>query len=87
MTAVAPEQPSATIAAGETFLAPGQRYLLLDQPEQVTVARLVRDSLGLLHVTLRTASGRELSAFARQVEDAITDGNLVPLGSEITLAC
>ena len=87
MTVAAPEQSSATVATGETFLAPGQRYLLMDQPEQVTVARLVRDSLGLLHVTLRTASGRELSAFARQVEEAITGGNLVPLGGDLTLAC
>lgn len=87
MIVAAPEQPSATVAAGETFLAPGQRYLLLDQPEQVTVARLVRDSLGLLHVTLRTSTGRELSAFARQVEEAITGGNLVPLGRDLTLAC
>lgn len=87
MTVAVPEQSLDSITAGETFLVPGQRYLMLDQPEHVTVARLVRDQLGLLHVTLHTESGRELSAFARQVEDAITGGDLVPLSYGMTLVC
>jgi hypothetical protein len=87
MTVATLEPSTVTLDAGETFLAPGQRYLSLDKLEQVTVAKLVRDSLGLLHVTMRTASGRELSAFARQVEDAISDGALVPFGAERAIPC
>ncbi len=63
-----------------TFLTPGQRFqssdgLLAD----LTVARLVTDRLGLLHVTLRADDGHEISAFAEQVEAAIAAGQLTPL--------
>lgn len=85
IVAIPAQQPLAN--PDETFLAPSQRYLSLDQMEEVTVSRLVRDGLGLLHVTLRTTTGREISAFAKQVEVAITDGNLVPLGSVATVPC
>jgi hypothetical protein len=67
-----------------TFLIPGQRY----EPsahfgpgeESLTVAQLVRDRLGLLHVTMRTPTGREISTFAEQVEFAVAEGHLVPVG-------
>lgn len=87
MTVATLEPRTSTLDADETFLAPGQRYLSLDQLQHVTVAKLVRDGLGLLHVTLRTESGRELSAFARQIEDAISDGVLVPFGAGTAIPC
>ena len=76
-----------------TFLAPGQRYAQpgehgwrLDQ--QVTVARLDRDNLGLPRVTFRFPDGRELTAYAAQVEAAIADGDLAPVvGAGYTARC
>jgi hypothetical protein len=66
-----------------TFLTPGQQFHSTGQPdalpESLVVARLVRDRLGLLHVTMRTDSGREISAFAEQVELAVSEGHLVPV--------
>ena len=47
----------------------------------MTVARLVYDRLGFLHVTLRTDDGREISAFAEQIEVAIAEGHLSPIGA------
>jgi hypothetical protein len=74
-----------------TYLTPGQRFqssdgLLAD----LTVARLVTDRLGLLHVTLRADDGHEISAFAEQVEAAIAEGQLTPLVASFTgsaIAC
>ncbi len=74
-----------------TYLTPGQRFqssdgLLAD----LTVARLVRDRLGLLHVTLRADDGHEISAYAEQVEAAIAEGQLTPLVvsfTESAIAC
>ena len=63
-----------------TYLSPGQRFQSSDLlSSELTVARLVRDRFGLLHVTLRSAEGREISAFAEQVEAAITEGHLTPI--------
>jgi hypothetical protein len=66
-----------------TFLTPGQQFHSAGQTgtgaESLVVARLVRDRLGLLHVTMRTDSGREISAFAEQVELAVSEGHLVPV--------
>jgi len=68
---------------GATFLTPGQQYQSTEQPgldaESLTVARLVRDRLGLMHVTMRTNTGREISAFVEQVELAVNLGQLVPV--------
>lgn len=66
----------------QTYLMPGQRFTPLDveNGSSLTVARLVKDHLGLLHVTLRDERGREISAFAEQVEAAIAEGHLVPAG-------
>lgn len=75
-------------AAFTTYLSPGQRFHASDQAaalgsHELTVARLVRDRLGMLHVTLRTAEGREISAFAEQVEAAIAEGMLRPVEGEL----
>ena len=64
----------------QTYLSPGQRFQSSDaRPSELTVARLVHDRFGLLHVTLRSADGREISAFAEQVEVAISEGHLTPI--------
>ncbi len=76
-----------------SYLSPGQRFLADDLmstfgSHELTVARLVRDHLGLLHVTLRTDDGREISAFAEQVEAAVAEGMLQPLVADlIGVAC
>ncbi len=64
----------------KTYLSPGQRFQSTDVlTSELTVARLVTDRLGLLHVTLRAEDGREISAFAEQVEAAIMEGQLTPV--------
>lgn len=69
-----------------TYLSPGQRFQSADQrAAELTVARLVTDRLGLLHVTLRASDGREISAFVEQVEEAIAEGQLSPLASPPTV--
>ncbi len=72
----------------KTYLSPGQRFLASDLitnqgSGEVTVARLVEDRLGFVHVTLRADDGREISAFAEQVEVAIAEGHLQPIGSPV----
>ena len=75
MVAAAPARPGF-----RTFLTPGQRFQSVDRlSADLTVARLVTDQLGLLHVTLRSDDGREISAFAEQVECAIAEGQLSPI--------
>ena len=69
----------------DSYLAPGQRYRTHDHGEAYTVSQLRRDDLGLLHVTLRSGRGRELSAFAAQVETAISLGDLLPVAAEESL--
>lgn len=70
-------------ASVTTFITPGQRFEATHgstlPEESLTVARLVRDRFGLMHVTLRTASGREISAFVEQVEIAVSEGHLIPI--------
>lgn len=68
-----------------TYLTPGQQLASPDVAGNGTtgllvITRLVRDRLGLLHVTLHDDRGREISAFAEQVEAAIAEGHLVPAG-------
>ncbi|HYI25947.1 MAG TPA: hypothetical protein VD767_11100 [Thermomicrobiales bacterium] len=73
-----------------TFLTPGQRFQSSDSLNaDLTVARLVTDRLGLLHVTLRDDNGHEVSAFAEQVEVAIAEGHLMPSVESLppSLAC
>ncbi|MGB3328459.1 MAG: hypothetical protein WBA46_05850 [Thermomicrobiales bacterium] len=74
----------------KTFLSPGQRFVASDLitergTGEVTVARLVYDRYGFLHVTLRTDDGREISAFAEQIEVAIEEGHLSPIGAPVLL--
>lgn len=66
-----------------TFLAVGQRFRADDifstgGSDELTVCRLVRDDLGLLHVVLRDDDGREISTYAEQIELAIELGALTP---------
>lgn len=73
-------------SAFKTFLSPGQRFLATDLVTErgtgeVTVDRLVYDRYGFLHVTLRTDDGREISAYAEQIELAIEEGDLSPIGA------
>lgn len=68
-----------------TLLSPGQRFIAddifaSDGSSDVTVARLVRDDLGMLHVVLRDQDDREISAFVEQIELAIELGSLQPVG-------
>jgi hypothetical protein len=66
----------------KTYLTPGQRFQCTDDTQSsLTVARLVKDRMGLLHVTLRADDGHEISAFAEQIEVAISEGHLSPLMS------
>jgi hypothetical protein len=71
-----------------TYLSPGQRFHSADRlTKDLTVARLVTDNLGLLHVTLRADDGREISAFAEQVEVAIAEGHLMPVHDSMLGFC
>lgn len=72
----------------KTYLTPGQQLASSEwaggkASESLVVTRVVKDRLGLLHVTLRDDRGREISAFAEQVEAAIAEGHLVPAGELI----
>lgn len=74
-----------------TYLTPGQRFQCPDGTlADLTVARLVTDHMGLLHVTLRADDGHEISAFAEQIEVAVTEGLLTPMLTttlETAIAC
>jgi hypothetical protein len=78
--------------AVKSFITPGQKFEAAEHSElgnePLTVARLVRDRLGLMHVTMRTGSGREISAFVEQVEIAVSEGHLVPVtNTDSSIAC
>ncbi|HWV24586.1 MAG TPA: hypothetical protein VNZ58_10390 [Thermomicrobiales bacterium] len=67
-----------------TYLTAGQRFHAADifsagGSQELTVHRLVRDEIGLLHVVLRDDDGREISTFAEQIELTIELGALVPV--------
>ena len=76
-----------------TFLAPGQKFIADDLfsssgSRDVTVARVVRDELGMMHVVLRDEDSREISAFVEQIELAIEMGILQPVESDLSvIAC
>lgn len=63
-----------------TFLSLGQQYTTAGEAGFMAVARLTCDPFGMLHVTLRMEDGREVSAFAEQIEAAIAEGQIVPAG-------
>ena len=72
--------PPSARSGFSTILTPGQRFQSADGLlHNLTIARLVTDRMGLLHVTLRADDGHEISAFAEQVEVAIAEGQLTPL--------
>lgn len=67
------------------FYSVGQRFLAGDHQtlhgsHEVTVARVVRDALGMVHVVLVDADGREISTFAEQFELAVECGIVTPAG-------
>lgn len=56
----------------------GQQFYAVDigapgETELLTVTRISRDRFGLAHVTFTRPDGREISAFAEQVEAAIAE--------------
>lgn len=72
-----------------TFLTVGQRFHADDifstaGSHELTVHRLVRDDLGLLHIVLRDDDGREISTFVEQIELAIELGALTPIDTGIS---
>lgn len=67
---------SARLAPGQCYAQPGDAPRL---DRLVTIARLDRDAHGLTRVTFRAPDGRELTAYAVQVEAAIAEGMLAPL--------
>lgn len=72
-------------------IQPGQRYLAMDPTtplasRELVVERLLRDALGLLHIVMLDLDGREISAFAEQVEAAIDAGLLVATVATVTSA-
>ena len=67
-------------------LAPGQRYVQPGAPTwrvdlQFTVARLDRDALGLPRVTFRSPDGQEFTVYTEQIEAALAEGQIVPVGT------
>lgn len=80
-----------TLRAAKTYLAPGQRYAQpggdpRNRDHQVTIARLDQDRFGVPRVTFLVPNGREITAFAAQVEAAIADGALAPIAIPGALA-
>ena len=60
---------------------PGQRFCQFDgrrDEEVVTVVRLDRDPMGLSRVVFQAPGGREICAYAAQIEAAIIAGHLAP---------
>ena len=81
------------MATLRTFLAPGQRYAQPDAPagwpdRQVVVSRLDRDPYGIPRVTFRCPDGREVTAYAAQIEAAVAAGDLAPVvGAGLVARC
>ena len=72
--------PASTI----TWLRPGQKFRSTEAVApgakgELTVARIVQDTMGLTHAVLRDETGREISTFADQIQFAIEVGMLSPL--------
>lgn len=89
MAATFRKRPAGTI----TWLRPGQRFRSSDHVApgmegELTVARIVQDTMGLTHAVLRDETGREISTFADQIQFAIEVGMLSPVDSATAgLAC
>ena len=75
------------MAVSRTVLAVGQCYLQPDDlagmpGRYVTIVRLDRDRHGFPLVTFRFPNGREVDAYAAQVEAALAAGHLIPVEDE-----
>jgi hypothetical protein len=81
------------VSITSAWLRPGQRFRSEDRSlalgdDELTVARLVEDPMGLTHAVLRDHSGREISTYADQIQFAIEVGLLSPVGvASRELAC
>lgn len=72
------------VAPTHAWLRPGQRFRSVEgtpghDTGDLTVARIMRDRMGLTHAVLRDDAGREISTFADQIQFAIEAGMLTPL--------
>ena len=66
---------------GPVSIAPGQRFHQPDgwnQDQVVTVLRLEEDPMGFPRVVFHMPGGREVSAYAAQIEAAVAGGVLTP---------
>lgn len=66
------------------WLRPGQRFHQegASSPQagdELTIARLVEDPMGMIHAVLRDQSGREFSTYADQIRFAVEVGMLSPM--------
>jgi hypothetical protein len=72
------------MAAINTYLAPGQRYVSSGgaawrADRQVTILRVGHDLSGLLRVAYRSANGHQVVEPAAQFEAAVANGQMVPV--------
>lgn len=79
------------MAVSPTFLAPGQRYMSASgQPWQtdfqVTILDVERDTFDNLVVTYRSPEGGRVTTFALELEEALTDGQIVPVHGSFRIA-
>jgi hypothetical protein len=68
---------------------PGQRFCQFDgcdREQVVTVVRLDRDPMGLSRVVFQAPGGREICAYASQIEAAIAAGHLAPADDRAAIA-
>lgn len=73
-----------TLSRKPAWLRPGQRLHTMNGPDltgdELIVARLIQDQMGLTHAILReSSSGREVRMYADQIQFAIEAGMLSPL--------
>ena len=67
--------------SAHNWLVPGQILRSADPGwlGDFTVARIVRDSMGMCHAVLNDHAGREISTFVDQVHLSIAEGMLTPV--------
>lgn len=70
--------------SARSWLVPGQTLRSSDPTwlGDFTVARIVRDSMGLCHAVLNDTHGREISTFVEQIHFSIAEGMLTPVDRE-----
>lgn len=69
--------PNSIFSPGQHFVQPSGGSLLPDQA--VTLIRIEHDRFGFRRLVFRGPSGREITAFAEQIEMAIAVGDLFPI--------